>query len=246
MSKYLRAHERLDDLQIGGYEIIQDPRRFCFGIDAVLLSGFAKAKETDTVADLCTGTGVVAILMAAKTTAKKIIGVEVQEESADMAWRSVKHDHLENRVEILCADINDLPQHLAADTVDVITVNPPYMRADTGLKNPDEATAIARHEILCTLDDILRESARLLKPGGHFYMVHRPNRLAEILGQMRAFRIEPKRMRLVQPYADKEPTMVLVEGVRGAKPEIRVEKPLVVYEKPNVYTEEILEIYGRK
>ena len=194
----IHSHERLDELHRNGYWIIQDPGRFCFGMDAVLLSGFAKVKPGERALDLGTGTGIIPILLEAKTKGEHFTGLEIQPESADMAARSVAY-------------------------------------------NPK---TIARHEVLCDLDDILRESAKMLKQGGRFYMVHRPFRLAEIFSKMVAYHIEPKRMRLVYPFVDKEPNMVLIEGLRGGKSRLTVEKPLIVYKEPGVYMPEIYDIYG--
>lgn len=244
MTTNLKPGERLDDLQIKGYEIIQSPGRFCFGMDAVLLSSFAKVKRGERALDLGTGTGILPILTEAKNEGEHYIGLEIQEESADMARRSVLHNHLEQKIEIVTGDIKEASHIFGATSMNVITTNPPYMIGEHGLKNENEALYIARHEALCTLDDILRESARLLKPKGRFYMVHRPFRLPEILKKMSEYRIEPKRMRLVYPHIDKEPNMVLVEGMRGANPRMQVEPPLIVYEKDGSYTEELLKMYG--
>ena len=244
MTTNLKSGERLDDLQIKGYEIIQHPGRFCFGMDAVLLSAFARVKTGECVLDLGTGTGILPILLAAKTEGKHFTGLEIQEESADMARRSVVHNHLEERVEIVTGDLCEASVIFGSSSTDVVTTNPPYMIGGHGLANPESSKAIARHEVLCTLDDIVRESARVLRPGGRFYMVHRPFRLAEILTKMAGMQLEPKRMRLVYPYVDKEPNMVLIEGIRGAKPRMTVEPPLIVYEKGGGYTQEVLEHYG--
>ena len=240
----LKDGERLDDLQCKGYHIIQDPARFCFGMDAVLLSGFAKAKKGENVLDLGTGTGIIPILMAAKTEGESFSALEIQEESADMARRSVTYNHLDEKVKIVTGDIKDASKIFGASSFHVITTNPPYMIGTHGENSPSEAKAIARHEVLCTLDDILRESAKLLKPGGRFYMVHRPFRLAEIMSKMVEYKIEPKRMRLVHPYIDKEPNMVLIEGLRGGKSRMTVEPPLIVYKEPGIYTDEIYDLYG--
>ena len=244
MTTNMKPGERLDDLQIKGYEIIQSPGRFCFGMDAVLLSSFAKVKKGELALDLGTGTGILPILLEAKNEGTQYVGLEIQEESADMARRSVLHNKLDEKISIVTGDIKEASEIFGAASFHVITTNPPYMIGEHGLKNDNEALYIARHEALCTLDDILRESARLLKPKGRFYMVHRPFRLAEILGKMSAYGIEPKRMRLVHPYVDKEPNMVLVEGMRGAKPRMTVEKPLIVYVENGEYSEELLKMYG--
>lgn len=236
--------ERLDELQRNGYSIIQNPGRFCFGIDAVLLSGFAQVRKDERVLDLGTGTGIIPILLEAKSEGKHFTGLEIQPESADMARRSVQYNHLESKVDIMTGDIKEASQIFGASSFDVVTTNPPYMIGQHGIKNPEDAKAIARHEILCDLDDILRESAKILPPGGRFYMVHRPFRMAEIFEKMISYRIEPKRMRLVYPYVDKEPNIVLIEGLRGGKSRLTVEKPLIVYKEPGVYTDEIYDIYG--
>ena len=240
----LKNRERLDDLNIKGYQIIQDPERFCFGMDAVLLSGFAKAKEGDRVLDLGTGTGIIPILMEAKTDAKELVGLEIQADSADMARRSVALNRLEEKIQIIYGDIKEAASIFGAASFDVVTCNPPYMIGQHGIQNPDAPKAIARHEIHCTLEDVISQAAKLLKPGGHFYMVHRPFRLAEMISLMTKYRVEPKRMQLVYPYIDKEPNMVLIEGVRGGKSRMQVEKPLIVYKEPGVYMPEIYDIYG--
>ena len=244
MTIVLKDKERLDELQRNGYRIIQNPEKFCFGMDAVLLSGFAKAKEKDKVLDLGTGTGIIPILMEAKTEAAHLTGLEIQEESADMARRSVALNGLSEKIDIVTGDIKEAGTIFASASFDVITCNPPYMIGQHGLTNPDAPKAIARHEILCTLEDVISNAAKLLKPGGHFYMVHRPFRLAEIMITLSKYKLEPKRMQLVYPYVDKEPNMVLIEATRGGKPRMTVEKPLIVYKSPGEYMPEIYDIYG--
>lgn len=212
----------------------------------MLLSSYAKVRKRELALDLGTGTGILPILLEAKNEGEHYTGLEIQEESADMARRSVSHNGLEDKIDIVTGDIKEASGIFGAASFHVITTNPPYMIGEHGLKNENEALYIARHEALCTLDDILRESARLLKPKGRFYMVHRPFRLPEILAKMSAYGIEPKRMRLVYPHIDKEPNMVLLEGLRGGRPRMQVEPPLIVYRKDGEYTEELLEIYRRK
>lgn len=246
MTTNLREGERLDDLQVKGYEIIQNPGKFCFGMDAVLLANFARVKQGESVLDLGTGTGIIPILLTAKTEGRQFVGLEIQEESADMARRSVEHNQLTDKVKIVTGDIKEAAEIFGPVSFDVITTNPPYMIGQHGIANPSDAKAIARHEVLCTLDDILRESVKILKPGGKFYMVHRPFRLAEILSKMVSMGLEPKRMRMVHPYIDKEPNMVLIEGVRGGNSRITVERPLIVYKEQGVYTDELLGEYGLK
>ena len=226
----VKDNERIDDLQ-NGYYVIQDPDKFCFGMDAVLLSGFAKVKKGETALDLGTGTGIIPILLKTKTNGKHFTGLEIQKECVDMAGRSVRYNHLEDDVEIVQGDIKEAADIFGAASFDVVTSNPPYMIGEHGLRNPYMAKAIARHEVLCTLDDILRESMRLLQDKGRFYMIHRPFRLTEILTKMHEYKIEPKRIQFIHPYIDKEPTMVLVEGMRGAKPRVTIEPPIIMYAK---------------
>lgn len=240
----LKENERIDDLERNGYRIIQDPERFCFGMDAVLLSGFARVKDGVSVLDLGTGTGIIPILLEAKTGAAHLTGLEIQPDSADMARRSVALNGLEDKIDIVTGDIKEAGSLFDAASFDVITCNPPYMIGKHGIANPQDAKAIARHEILCTLEDVISQTARLLKPGGNFYLVHRPFRLAEIMVLLSKYKLEPKRMQLVYPYVDKEPNMVLLEANRGGRPRMTVEKPLIVYQKPGVYMPEIYDIYG--
>ncbi|MEI3200102.1 MAG: tRNA1(Val) (adenine(37)-N6)-methyltransferase [Lachnospiraceae bacterium] len=244
MAIELKEGERLDDLHRNGFQIIQNKEKFCFGMDAVLLSGFAKVKEGEKVLDIGTGTGIIPILLAAKTPGQHFTGLEIQPESADMARRSVALNHLEEKISIVEGDVREADQLFSAASFDVITSNPPYMTGSHGLVNPDMPKAIARHEICCTLEDLVSQTEKLLRPGGRFFMVHRPFRLAEIMTVLTAHHLEPKRMRLVYPFVDKEPNMVLLECIRGGKPRITVEKPLIVYKEPGVYQDEIYTIYG--
>lgn len=244
MKVILYEEERLDDLQRNGYQIIQNPNKFCFGMDGVLLSGYAVVKEGEVALDLGTGTGIIPILLEAKTEGKHFSALEIQEESADMARRSVQLNDLEDKIDIITGDIREASQIFGAASFDVVTTNPPYMNDRHGLKNPDLPKAIARHEVLCSLEDVVREGAKVLKPGGRFYMVHRPFRLAEIIRVLSDYKLEPKRMKLVYPFVDKEPNMVLLEAVKGGKPMMKVEKPLIVYKEPGVYMDEIYDIYG--
>ncbi len=244
MTIKLKEGERLDELQRNGYWIIQNSRKFCFGMDAVLLSGFARVKPGECVLDLGTGTGIIPILLRGKTEGRDFIGLEIQEESADMARRSVAYNQLESSISIVTGDIKEAAALFGAASFDVVTSNPPYMTGKHGLVNPDWPKAIARHEILCTLEDVVREAAKVLRPGGRFYLVHRPFRLAEIMTVLIKYKLEPKRMRLVYPFVDKEPNMVLLECLLGGKSRITVEKPLVVYKEQGVYTDEVYDIYG--
>lgn len=240
----LLPNERLDDLHRNGYKIIQNTNKFCFGMDAVLLSGFTKVLPGEKVLDLGTGTGIIPILLEAKTHGKHFTGLEIQAESADMAKRSVYINQLQEKIDIVTGDIKEASRIFGVASFDVVTSNPPYMNQKHGITNPDMPKAIARHEIMCTLEDVVREASRVLKPNGRFYLVHRPFRLVEIINTLSAYKLEAKRMKLVHPYVDKEPNMVLIESIKGAKSMVKVEAPLVVYQEPNVYTDEIYDIYG--
>ncbi len=241
---YLLPGERFDDLERNGLVIIQNPEKFCFGMDAVLLSGFAKAGKGARVLDMCTGTGIIAILLSAKTEAAEIVGLELQEESADMAKRSVAANSIGDRVKIMQGDIKQAKELFGKGSFDVITCNPPYMPAGRGLSNPSDAKAIARHEICCNLQDVCASAAAVLRSGGHFYMVHRPGRLPDIFESMAKNRLEIKRMKFVQPSADKKPNMVLIDAVKDGGRELIVEEPIIVFKEPGVYSDCIREVYG--
>ena len=238
----VKENERVDDLQ-NGYYIIQDPRKFCFGMDAVLLSGFARVKKGEKVLDMGTGTGIIPVLLASKTVGEHFTGLEIQEECAEMAARSVKYNNLEDRVSIRQGDIKEAAGIFGAASFHVVTCNPPYMIGQHGLTNPHMPKAIARHEILCTLEDVVSQTSKLLGDRGRFYMVHRPFRLTEIMQVLTKYKLEPKRMQLVYPYIDREPNMVLIEGIKGAGSMLKVEKPLIVYKEVGVYTQEVYELY---
>jgi len=242
----LKDGERLDDLGRKGYQIIQNPGSFCFGIDAVLLSDFAKVKPGQKVIDLGTGTGIIPILMEAKTEASHLTGLEIQPESADMARRSVQYNNLEDKIDIVMGDIKEASTIFEHDSFDVVTSNPPYMIGTHGLQGDNDKKTIARHEVLCTFDDIAREASRLLKNGGTFYLVHRPFRLIELVTTLTKYHLEPKRMRLVHPFVDKEPNMVLIEAKKCGNSRVAIEAPLIVYKEPGAYSDEILKIYNYK
>lgn len=243
MNVNINDWERVDDLHRNGYVIIQDPKRFCFGIDAVILSGFAEVKKGENVMDLCTGTGIIPILLEAKTEGSHFTGLEIQEESVEMARRSVRLNGLEDKVTIDFGDVKNTEALYRASSFDVVTVNPPYMNEGGGLKNGYSPKTIARHEVLCSLEDVVDAAARLLVPQGRLYMVHRSHRLTDIMVTLRNHRLEPKRLRFVHSYADREPVMVLVEAVSNGKPMVKVMPPLIIYKEDGEYTGEIMKIY---
>ncbi|HIW21265.1 MAG TPA: tRNA1(Val) (adenine(37)-N6)-methyltransferase [Candidatus Dorea intestinavium] len=235
--------ERIDDLQIKDYKIIQDPERFCFGIDAVLLSDFAKVKKDEWALDLGCGNGIIPLLLEAKNQGEKYFGLELQKESAALAKRSVALNGLEEKILITEGDIKEAADIYQASSFSVITTNPPYMLGGHGQKNENEALLIARHETACTIDDILEQSRKLLRPKGRFYMVHRPFRLPELFIKMAKNQIEPKKMQLVYPSLGKEPNLVLIEGVKEGRPRLQVMPPLIVYGEDGKYTKEVRDIY---
>ncbi len=236
--------ERIDDLQCNGYKIIQDRDGFCFGMDAVLLANYAlSAVNSETkLLDLCSGTGIVPLLIAAKTECRELTGIELQADVADMASRSIELNHQEHRMKMIQGDLREIKQMGMDSSMNVVTCNPPYMNA--GLKNSTDRKLISRHEVMCTLKDVCYAAAYTLKSNGKFFMVHRPNRLVDIFNELRRAHLEPKRMRLVYPYENSEANMVLLEAVKGGRVQLTVEKPLVVYKEKNIYTDEIVSIYA--
>ena len=238
-------YERIDDLIIGGLYIIQDTRGFCFGTDAVLLSDFAEIKRGDRVMDLCTGGGIVPLLLHAKTKAGYICGVEIMEEAAQMAQRSVKYNEVEN-VEIFCGDLKDAPKNFGCGRFDAVTCNPPYERAGGGLVSSGDSKAAARHEIFCTLDDVVKSASLLLKYGGRFFMVHRANRLADIICTLRKYSLEPKRLRFAAPREGSEPNLVFIDASKGGGAFLKVMPTLYIYKEDGGFADEINRIYGRE
>lgn len=245
MISELKPGERLDDLERNGLMLIQHPGRFCYGVDAVLLSWFAKAYEGERVLDFCTGTGVVPILMTAKTAASHFTGLEIQEEVAKMASRSVMLNHLGDKVSIICGDLKNTKTLFGKGVFNVVTVNPPYMAGGSGPVGADYSKAVSRHEILCSLEDVIRESANVLVAGGRMYMVHRPYRLGDIICLMKQYKMSPRRLCMVHPKASQEANLVLIEGIRGGNTQIRVEAPLVLFDEDGQESRQIKMIHGR-
>lgn len=242
----LKQDERIDDLEFNGLKIIQNKNGFCFGIDSVLLSDFAKnMRKNSKVIDLGTGTGIINILLSGKTTAKELVGVEVQEEVADMAKRSVKLNGVEGKIEILNKNILDLKNIYNKGYFDVVVTNPPYKKINTGLINEENKKMISRHEITANLRDFIHISSYLLKDHGEFFMVHRPERLVDILWTMREEKIEPKKIKFVYPNENKKTNLVLIKGVKNGNSFLEFEDNLYVYNKNGNYTDEILKIYGK-
>jgi len=244
MGVELKKNERVDRLHRKGYNLIQNPDLFCFGVDAVFLAHFSKSNETDRVLDMGTGNGIIPILMVGRYNSKQIIGLEIQKINVDMAKRSVQLNHLEDKIHIVEGDIRQADQLLPLSSFDLITCNPPYMPSGKGLKNSVSVKAIARHEILCTLEDVIRAGSRLVKVGGRLCLIHRPQRLVDLLSLLRQYKMEPKRMRFIHPYKDEAPNLVMVEAIRQGKPMMKVEAPLFVYKAAGIYSDEINEIYG--
>jgi len=243
----LEKDERIDDLEYKGLKIIQNKNNFCFGMDSVLLSDFSKKiKNNSIVLDLGTGTGIISILLSAKTNAKKIYGIEIQKEMAEMAGRSIKLNKLEEKIEIINENIKNINKIFSNNSIDVIVTNPPYKEVNRGIKNNNENKIISRHETEAALEDFIEISSKLLKDYGELYMVNRPERLADIIEYMRKNKLEPKNIRFVYSKINKEPNLILIRGVKNAKKFLKIEKPLIIYNDNNEYTDEIYEIYNKK
>ena len=226
---FLKEGERLDDLQLAGLSIIQKIDGFRFGIDAVLLSNYVKVGKGSRIADLGTGTGIIPLLLSAKTKASKIVGIEIQKEMAEMATRSVEYNKLQDRIEIVEGDFLKAIDGFGYNSFDAIVTNPPYTKPGGGLINPKDSKAVSRHEIYCTLEQLISVSSKLLKGNGRFFMIHRPERLVDIFFYMRQYTIEPKSIRLVHPSTGKSANMVLVYGLKNGNPQVNVEEPLFLY-----------------
>lgn len=246
MEVELKKDERIDDLEYKGLKIIQNKNGFCFGIDAVLLSDFAKEiKKESKVLDLGTGTGILGILLCKKTELKNIIGVEIQKDVFDMAKRSIKLNNLEDKFSVINEDIKELDKKLQLQSFDAIVTNPPYKKDNTGLKNDNEYEIISRHEVKCNLEDVIRVSSKLLKNNGKFFMVHRPERIKDIIINLEKYKMQIKEIRFVHPNINKKPNMILIKAVKGAREFLNVQEPLFVYNEDGTYTGEILKIYNK-
>ncbi len=242
----LKETERIDDLELNGLKIIQDKSGFCFGMDSVLLSDFAKEiKRNSAILDMGTGTGILSILLSAKTQDTKITGVEIQRQVAEMARRSVQLNHLEERISIVCEDIKKLKKKYEVGSFDAIVTNPPYKKVGTGRINENETKLISRHEIAANLEDFIQMASYLLKDQGSIYIVHRPERLADIMISLRKYKLEPKVMKFIYPNQEKEPNLILVKATKNAKTFLKVEKPIYIYDLQGNYTKEVLEIYNK-
>lgn len=243
----LKQDERIDDLEYKGLKIIQNRRGFCFGIDAILLVDFAKEiRDNSNVLDLGTGTGIIGILLCGKTKLRQIIGVEIQQDVYDMAKRSIMLNNLEDRFCIINEDIKILDKKLELQSFDAIVVNPPYKKNYTGLKNEVEYKIISRHEVMCNLEDIIRVSSKLLKNNGKLYMIHRPERIKDIIVNLEKYKMQIKEIRFIHPNINKKPNMVLIKAVKCGGDFVNVQKPLFVYNLDGTYTDELLKIYGKR
>ena len=243
----LKENERIDDLEFEDLKIIQNTKGFCFGIDSVLLSDFAKnIKKNSTIVDLGTGTGIISILLSKKTEAKKIYGIELQEEVCDMASRSVLLNNLQDKIEIINKNIKNISDTLGINVCDVVVTNPPYKKYGTGLLNENDSKIISRHEKECTLEDVIKQSFKILKDKGLFFMVHRPDRLVDIIYLMRKYKIEPKEIRIVYSNIKSKAVLVLIKGIKNAGEELKVLSPLYIYNEDGTYTDEVLKIYNKK
>ncbi|KEI82302.1 hypothetical protein N486_00335 [Clostridium botulinum B2 128] len=244
MDRIIKEDETLDDLQLKGIHVIQKKQAFRFGIDAVLLANFPTIKNGAKVVDLCSGTGIIPFILAGKTNASNIIGIEIQKEIADMANRSIKYNNLQEKVKFIEGDLKNLKLLKDIEKVDVVTVNPPYKTQGTGIININDKNVISRHEICCTLDDVVKAAKVLLKDKGKLYMIHRPDRIVDIMNVMRKYYIEPKLIRTIHPAVDKAPSMILIEGQKNGGKFLKWDRPLYIYDENNKYTNEVKRIYG--
>ena len=241
----LEEGERLDDIGFGGLWLIQKPGEFCYGIDAVLLADFASAGKAGKIADLGTGTGIIPLILSHKTESEEIWGIEIQKDSWSRAVRAAKLNQLEDRLHFVCCDVKEAAEQLTAGSFDVVVSNPPYTRAVCGMQSENRAKMIARHETTAGLEDFILAASRLLRKGGSFFLIHRPERIPDICWHCRNCGMETKEMRLVSTNRDVKPSMVLVRCVKGGGNELRFRNPLYIYRQNGSYTSEIQRIYER-
>lgn len=240
----LNENEKIEDLQCNGLKIIQNKKWFCFGMDAVLLTNYCDVKNNSKIVDLGTGTGIIPILLSGKRNYEKAIGIEIQEEVAEMAKRSIALNNLEHKIEVLNIDLKETFNYLEPNSFDAVISNPPYKLTNSGIINPTDKKAISRHEIKCTLEDVISKAAKLLKQYGRFYMVHRPDRLADIICLLRKYKLEPKQIRFVHPKIAAKPNMILIRSSKNGNPELKFDPPLYIYGEDGKYTDDVYEIYG--
>lgn len=240
----LKDNERIDDLQLNNLRIIQNKKWFCFGIDSVLLSDFAREIHRGSyILDLGAGNGILGLLLSAKVENSKITGIEVQKEVYEMAKRSIKLNKLENRIKMYNINVKEFEDKTKYDAV---VMNPPYKEKGTGLKNDVETKLISRHEILGNLEDFIRVASKSLKDKGTMYMVNRPERIADIFEYCRKYKLEPKELRIVYSKVNSNPVLVLIKSVKNANRYLKVREPLYIYKEKGGYTEEILKIYNKE
>ena len=244
MNKYLlKDSERIDDLLINNLKIIQDENQFCFSVDAVLLAHFATFKKNVKVVDLGTGTGIIPLLLSARGFSD-VVGIELNYQTADMANRSFELNKLSDKLKVLNIDLKEATQYLQPNSVDVVTCNPPYWILGQGKMNPNENIAMARHELTVTLEEIIKTARRLLKYHGRFSMIHLPERLVDIITIMEKYKIEPKRLQVVQPFINKKPNLIMIEGIVGAKSGLEMLEPFIMYNEDNSYTDQLKKYYS--
>lgn len=226
--------------------LIQKQNGFRFGTDAVLLADFAKDIDSEHTLDLCSGSGIVPILLSHKSKAKKICGLEIQEHIHEMSLRSVRLNSLEDKIALHCADLKNVTDVFPKRSFDLVTCNPPYMKSGSGIYCGDYSKHISRHEVACTLEDVIIAAEAMLGTGGHFCMVHRPSRLTDIITLMRKHKLEPKRLRLVLPKVGSAPSLILIDGLWRGGNELKILPPLVLYNEDGTETNELRAIYERR
>jgi len=248
MDSHIKEGERIDYIGFGNLRLIQKPEDFCYGIDAVILASFAEIKTNSKVADLGSGTGIIPIILSHKTKSSQITGIELQTDSYQRGIRNIALNNLEDRVRLFNCDVKDIIKSkiLLPQSIDTVFTNPPYMKGNGGLKNKADAKMIARHETTASLSDFIEAASSLLKDRGDFYMVHRPNRLVDICTLSRKYKLELKEIRLVCPNKNTKPNILLIHGVKNARPDLKFLDPLYVYDENCKYTREIMEIYERQ